>query len=183
MKQWDWQTIIDFGNSLEEFNEKQWRFLKGLILELAIEKHSNDPTLKYVGQVHRDYDWHKHNVSVELKTNMTTKMYKRQKVAKGQYTQVLKDQYSIILTNSMGTNKRLLNAHEIADYVVVPMGDGAFLIDRNTAFACQHFKGDGISLKVSKDQIVELTGPVAQKTKFNTVLKQAIMTAISTSLP
>jgi hypothetical protein len=175
IKNWNWQTIIDFGNSLDDFNDAQWRFLKGLIIELSIEKHSNDPTLQYVGQVHKDFVWGKHGVDIELKSNMTGSMYTK----KGQ----LRPNYSIKLNNSMGTNKKALSAQDVADYIIVPMKNGVFALDRATVLANHTLLGDGVSVKVTSSQIIPITGPLAQKNIYNTKLKQAIMSAITSAIP
>jgi hypothetical protein len=174
IKLWNWQTIIDFGNSLDDFNDAQWRFLKGLIIELAIEKHS-EPTLQYVGQVHKDFVWGKHGVDIELKSNMTASMYTK----KGQ----LRPNYSIKLNNSMGTNKKALSAQDVADYIIVPMKNGVFALDRATVLANHTLLGDGVSVKVTDSQIIPITGPLSQKNIYNTNLKQAIMSAITAAIP
>ena len=175
IKLWNWQTIIDFGNSLGDFNDAQWRFLKGLIIEKAVEKHSNDPTLKYVGEVHKDYIWGKYALDIELKSNMTASMYTK----KGQF----RSNYSIKLNNSMGTNNRALSAQDVADIILVPMCDGVFAIDRATVLANHTALGDGVSVQVDATKIIPITGPMARKTTYNTNLKQAIMTAITQALP
>jgi hypothetical protein len=174
IKQWNWQTIIDFGNSLDDFNDAQWRFLKGLIIELAIEKHS-EPTLQYVGQVHKDFVWGKHGIDLELKSNMTASMYTK----KGQ----LRPNFSIKLNNSMGTNKKALSAHDVADIIIVPMKNGVFALDRATVLANHTLLGDGVSVKVTSSQIIPITAPLTQKNIYNTNLKQAIMSAITAAIP
>jgi len=174
IKLWNWQTIIDFGNSLDDFNDAQWRFLKGLIIELAIEKHG-EPTLQYVGQVHKDFVWGKHGIDIELKSNMTASMYTK----KGQ----LRPNYSIKLNNSMGTNKKALSAQDVADYIIVPMKNGVFALDRATVLANHTLLGDGVSVKVTGSQIIPITGPLNQKNIYNTNLKQAIMSAITAAIP
>lgn len=175
IKKWNWQTIIDFGNSLDDFNDAQWRFLKGLIIELAVEKHS-EPTLQYVGEVHKDFVWGKYNLDIELKSAMTSSMYTK----KGQ----LRKNYTIILNNSMGTNKKsTLSPSDVADIIIVPTNNGVFAIDRATALAHHKVKGDGVSVKVTSSQIVPITGPLTQKNIYNTNLKQSIMSAITAAIP
>lgn len=174
IKLWNWQTIIDFGNSLDDFNDAQWRFLKGLIIELAVEKHG-DSTLQYVGQVHKDFIWGKYALDIELKSNMTASMYTK----KGQF----RSNYSIKLNNSMGTNTRALSAQDVADIIIVPMCDGVFAIDRATVLANHTALGDGVSVQVDATKIIPITGPMTRKTTYNTNLKQAIMTAITQALP
>ena len=175
IQQWDWQTIIDFSNSLDDFNDAQWRFLKGLIIEKTVEKHSNDPTLKYVGQIHKDFVWARHGVDIELKSNMTASMYTK----KGKY----RKNYSIKLNNSMGTNTQTLTAQHVADIIIVPMSNGVFALDRATILANHTALGDGVVVKVTADQIVPITGPINQKTVYNNTLKQDIMHAIEQGLP
>lgn len=175
IKKWNWQTIIDFGNSLDDFNDAQWRFLKGLIIELSVEKHSNDPTLKYVGQVHKDFVWGKHGLDIELKSNLAGSMYTK----KGQ----LRPNFSIKLNNSMGTNKKTLTAQNVADIIIVPMKNGVFAIDRATVLANHTLLGDGVSVKVTSSQIIPITGPLDRKNTYNTKLKQAIMSAIISTIP
>jgi len=174
IKKWNWQTIIDFGNSLDDFNDAQWRFLKGLIIELAVEKHS-EPTLQYVGEVHKDFVWGKHGLDIELKSNMAGSMYTK----KGQ----LRPNFSIKLNNSMGTNKKALTAQDVADIILVPMKNGVFALDRATVLANHTLLGDGVSVKVTSSQIVPITGPLTQKNAYNTNLKQAIMSAITAAIP
>lgn len=174
LKSFDWQTIIDFGNSLDDFNDAQWRFLKGLIIELAVEKHG-EPTLQYVGQVHKDFIWGKHGIDIELKSNMTGSMYTK----KGQ----LRPNFSIKLNNSMGTNKKALTAQDVADIVIVTMKNGVFALDRDTILANHTLLGDGVSVRVSSNQIILITGPLTQQQQYNTNLKQAIMSAITAAIP
>ena len=174
IKLWNWQTIIDFSNSLDDFNDAQWRFLKGLIIELAVEKHS-EPTLQYVGQVHKDFVWGRHGIDIELKSNMTASMYTK----KGKY----RKNYSIKLNNSMGTNKKALSAQDVADIIVVPTKNGVFALDRATVLANHTLLGDGVSVKVTGSEIIPITGPITQHTAYATNLKQAIMAAITQALP
>ena len=51
LKSFNWKAVIDYGNSLgPKFDDAQWRFLKGLIMEKAAEVHSGDTTFKYVDE-------------------------------------------------------------------------------------------------------------------------------------
>ena len=174
IKNWNWQTIIDFGNSLDDFNDAQWRFLKGLIIELAVEKNS-EPTLQYVGEVHKDFIWGKYGLDIELKSNMAGCMFTK----KGEY----RSRYSIKLNNSMGTNKKALTAQDVADIILVPMSDGVFALDRATVLANHTLLGDGVTVTVTPAQIITITGPLTQQTAYATNLKQAIMTAITAAIP
>ena len=166
LKNFDWQTVLDWANSLEDFNDAQWRFLKGLIIEKSVAKHA-DPTFKYVGQVHKDYVWGKHNIDVELKSNMTTSMYTK----KGK----LRKNYTIKLSNSMGTNKKAtLSPNDVADIIVVPTENGVFAIDRATAVAYHRTTGDGVEVKVPGTVVTPITDVIVQKTVYQNTLKKDI---------
>lgn len=174
IKKWNWQTVVDFGNSLDDLNDAQWRFLKGLVIELAVEKHG-EPTLKYVGQVHRDFEWGKHQINIELKSNMTGSIYTK----KGQF----RSKYSIKLSNSMGTNSRTLDPNDVADLILVPMSDGVFALDKDTVLSNHTALGDGVSVTVTPDKIIPITGPIVQKTTYDTKLKEIVMAAITAAIP
>lgn len=175
LKNFDWQTVLDWANSLNDFNDAQWRFLKGLMIEYSVAKHG-DPTFKYVGQVHKDFEWGKHNIDVELKSNMTTSMYTK----KGQ----LRKNYGIKLSNSMGTNKKKkLNPSDVADIIIVPTENGVFVIDRATAVAHSKVKGDGVEIKVPGTSVTPLTGVIAQKTVYKHTLRKDIEDLIARSTP
>jgi hypothetical protein len=175
LKTFDWQTIIEYGNSLDDLNDSQWRFIKGLAVELATEQCS-DGNLIYVGARHKDFDWPKHNITAELKSQLSTGMYNK----KGR----LKKNYSIKLNNSHGTNKQVtIDPADVADVIIVVRDDGAFAIDQATAIRNATSGGDGFEVKVSRDEIVELTGLVVPDRTFDTNLKEKISNAIRDSLP
>jgi hypothetical protein len=175
LKGFNWQTIIDFGSGLDDLNDSQWRFLKGLVIELLVEEHGEN-SLKYVGDKHKDYVWPKHNVDVELKSQMSGSMY----LKKGQ----LQKRYGIKLNNSMGTNKKsTLDPSDVADVLIVVRDDGAFAIDKQTILANAKAGGDGFEVSVTSDQIVELSGKVHRQTNYNPNLKEAIIEAVRSAIP
>jgi hypothetical protein len=170
-KSFEWQDIVTKGNKLEDLNDRQWRFIKGLVIELIVEKHSGQDGLKYVGADHKDYDWPKHEVTVELKSGLSGSMYGK----KGQ----LNKNFSIKFNNSNGTNnKSKLEAAEVADYLLVIKNDGAFIADRDTVIRCSRKGGDGFDVVLSKDDIVELTGKITVNNSDNLNLKEKITNAI-----
>ena len=84
----------------------------------------------------------------------------------------------------MGTNKKTkLDPSEVADVLIVVRNDGAFAIDKQTILANATSGGDGFEVKVTKDQIVELSGKITQKTEFNTNLKKVVINAIKQAIP
>lgn len=175
LKAFDWQTIIEYGNSLGDLNDAQFRFAKGLAAELAVEKFSNTD-LTYVGAKHKDYDWPKHNITVELKSQLSGGMYgKRGNINKN---------FSIKLNNSQGTNnQKTINPNDVCDVLIVVRDDGAFAIDKATVVKNAVSNGDGFDLKVSRDEIIELSGLVVPDKTFDTNLKEKITNAIRDSLP
>ena len=177
IKAFDWQTIIEYGNSLSDLNQGQWRFLKGLVAELVTEKFSNG-NLIYVGQNHKDFDWPRHNISiaVELKSQLSDHMY----TDKGR----LRKNYPIKLNNSNGTNeKKKLTTDNVADIIIVVRNDGAFMIDQATAIKYAKPAGDGFTVKVPRDEIIELSGLIIPEKVYDLNLKQKIMKVIRDSLP
>lgn len=174
LKDFNWQVIIDFGNSLTDLNDAQLRFAKGLAVELAVAEHSNKK-LVYVGERHRDFKWPKHNINVELKSIMSSKMYDK----KGR----LKKPPLIRLNNSMGGNKDTLDPDDVADIIIAVLTDGAYVIDKATALAHAKHKGDGWTVHVPKDQLTELSGRILNQTTYSTNLAEKIRTAIKDTIP
>jgi len=72
LKSFKWQKVIDIGNTLDDLSDHQWRFMKGFIAEILVEECSG--SLVYVGDIHKDYDWPKHNLTVELKSQLSGPM-------------------------------------------------------------------------------------------------------------
>jgi len=171
-RKFDWQDIITKSNKLEDLNDRQWRFLKGLTIELIVEKHSGIDGLTYVGEDHKDYDWSRFNVTVELKSGLSGSMYGR----KG----LINSKFNIKFNNSNGTNnKSKLEVGEVADYLLVIKNDGAFIVDRETIIRCSRKSGDGFSVILSRTDITEITGKITINSSSNNLnLKERIINAI-----
>lgn len=157
MKNFDWQKVIDYGSSLNDLNDAQFKFFKGLAIELAIEKFA-DGDLSYVGAKHKDFDWPKHNITVEAKTQFSSTMF----TSKGQ----LRASYTIVLNNSRGTNKQTtVSANQVADYILVVRSDGSFIVDQKTVISQSKAGGDGFTLKVKKHEITPITGKLIGRSR------------------
>ena len=171
LRSFEWAQIIQKGNCLDDLNDRQWRFMKGLVAELVVEKHSGAQGLKYVGEDHKDYDWPAHGLTVELKSQLSGSMFtKRGKLTKN---------YTIKLNNSLGTNKRdTLPPEQVADLLIVVRNDGAFVIDRETVLRNARKGGDGFEVVVSNSEIVDLTGRIAVSYVNNFNLRALITDAI-----
>jgi len=175
LKQFNWQKITDYGRSLDELNDAQYRFAKGLAVEFAVEKFA-DNNLKYVGEVHKDYEWPKFNLSAELKSQFSAYMFDR----KGKP----KKQFDIKLNNSNGTNTATkLNPDHVADILIVCRKDGAFVIDKELILTKAKALGDGWNLTVETKDITIIAGPLKQQETFTTGIKKAINEAIRQSIP
>ena len=170
-RKFDWHQIIDKGNKLEDLNDRQWRFIKGLVIELIVEKYSGQNGLTYVGDSFKDYYWKKHNLSVELKSGLSGSMYGK----KGN----LNKNFLIKLNNSNGTNKKdTLESNEVADILIVIKNDGAFVVDKETILRCSKKCGDGFDLVLNRGDVVQVTGKLYPNSSNNLNLKQKIMDAI-----
>jgi hypothetical protein len=171
VKAFDWSSIINKGNQLEDLNDRQWRFMKGLVAELIVEKHSGTDGLVYVGADHKDYDWPKFNLTVELKSGLSGSMYGK----KGQ----LNKNFTIKFNNSNGTNKKeKLDPSEVADILLVVKNDGAFIVDQSTVIKCSKKGGDGFDVVLTRNDIIEVTGKITVNNSNNLNLKEKITNAI-----
>lgn len=169
LKNFNWQKVIDIGNSLDDLSDAQWRFIKGFIAEVLVETCSGDKQsrLKYVGSVHKDYDWPKHNLSVELKSQLSGPMYTK--------SGPMKKRYTIKLNNSRGTNlKEQIDPDDVADIILVVSNDGAYAIDKETAIKYTKHLGDGFEIIIPSDEVIELTGKLSVVNYYNTNFKNRI---------
>jgi hypothetical protein len=153
-KNFNWDAFYNFVPELQNklFNEPQGRFIKSLLAELSIEKFSNK-TLIRVGEIRCDFitngSLKREKINtVELKTMTTFTMYCR----KG-----LRNSYSIKLDNSNGDNmNRVIAPKNYADILLVVYSDGAFIYDLKLMKNHITSKGDGNTLKIPNDCIIEV---------------------------
>lgn len=186
LKSFYWQTLIDWGNSLSDLNDAQFRFIKGYAVETAVETYSNG-SLVYVGEKHKDFDCPKweivrykceipRNGTIELKSQLSSSVYTK--------TGKLRKEYGVKLNNSNGTNKHAtINPDHVCDIILVVRNDGAFAISKETIIKYAVSGGDGFSVIVPKDEIVLLTDKIIPQQKFVLNLKEKIINAIRESLP
>jgi len=176
LKSFDWQKIVDYGNSLgPKFDEAQWRFLKGYIMEASSEVHANDPTFKYVGETHCDFKWSKHKITVEQKSKMAGKFYTKKNK--------LKKTISFILTNSYGTNNsNKISATSVADVLIGISSDGVVFAPKDIVMKHLTQNGDGFVVKIPASEITEITGYLEPGTTYENNLDQDIQTAIKENI-
>lgn len=175
LKNFEWHDIIAKGNQLEDLNSRQWRFTKGFIIELIVEKHSGLNGLIYVGENHKDYDWPFFNKTVELKSGLSGSMYCK--------TGQLRENFTVKFNNSNGTNKKdNLDPIEVADILLVVKNDGAFVVDKDTVIRCARKGGDGFEVKLFKTDFIELTGKITIYNTDNFNLKEILTNAIKEAI-
>lgn len=174
MKQYNWQLLIDLGPSLDDLNDEQWRFLKGLVIELATVK-SSDNKMVYVGQKHKDFDWPMFNKTIELKSQMSGSFYKKNGKLRGTF--------SIKLNNSNGSNvKKDLPSEDVCDIILYIKNDGVCIIDKETVLKKAVPTGDGFLLNLGPTDLIQITGPLKPRKKYDLRLKEKVMLLISETL-
>lgn len=170
LKSFNWQKIINLVPSLVDLNDFQWRFIKGYIIELAIEETSNKELI-YVAEKHRDFIWPSKNLNVELKSQTSDKFYKK--------NGTLKETFSFKFTNSNGTNnKSKLSEDIICDFAILIKQDGVAYISKEKILKNLIQTGDGFILKGNKDDIVEVSGCMMPTSSIQVDFKGIVQNAI-----
>ncbi len=147
MKSWNWDFIIDFGfNTVSHLRGGQMNFLRGTLMEQLIDRQ--DDQLECVREDHKDFIWHRHNITVELKSQSNQSMYN-----KGGR---LKDEYKVSLCNMRSMKK--ITKEQICDLVLVIRKDGAFAITRDIAFQYRRQRGKQVDTIVGPSNIIEISG-------------------------
>ncbi len=120
----------------DQCNDRQWRFAKGLILELSFEMCSNSK-LKYVSQLGTDYILVSlNNTTIEFKFEQKPLFGKRGSMSKT---------INPTLMNSRGTNKHVALPSTYADYLVYATPNGVLLFDKPTVSNHLKVSGDSIT--------------------------------------
>ena len=170
----NWQSVINLIPNLQTLNDEQWRFIKGYIIELATE-YSSNKELSYVGEHHRDFIWKILNLDVELKTFTSGTFYKK--------NGKLRKSFQFKLTNSNGTNnKNELTEDLICDIVIFIAQDGVAFVDKQTVIKNLKKNGDGFSLTVMNNDLIEVTGKMNVTEKKQIDFKKVIQDAITNEL-
>ena len=174
LKSFDWKQVIDYGNNLgPKFNNAQWRFMKGLIMEKATESYANDPTFKYVGEKHCDFKWGKHNITIEQKSKMADKFYTKKNK--------LKKTLNFILTNSQGTNNST-KISSIADVLIGISSDGVVFAPNDVVMKYLTQNDDGYVVNIPGSEIVEITGYLEPGATYENNLYEVLITAMEENL-
>lgn len=172
LAKFDWASVVRYGNTLGELNDRSLRFAKGTAVELAIE-HFSQGKLVHVDQVHKDFDWVEKNLTVEVKSQLSASLFTRK-------NSLTTGKISVKLNNSNGTNKATsLDADHVCDIVIVVRKDSVFFIDKKTVLANSKSGGDGFVLTVSTDDIVPLTEKIKVDSSedYSSTIRESIKNA------
>ena len=167
LKSFDWDFIIDFGfNKVNHIKGNQYNFWRGTLMEQVIA--TQDKQIIFVGgdEHHKDFNWVRFGITLELKSLLNKQMYTRRGA--------LKSSLKLNLTNLRSV--RDLTESEICDIILVIMQDGAFVIPKNIAFQNQIQKGNKIDIEVPSKYIIEISGrknlsSVNQKIDINDMIR------------
>lgn len=174
LKSYKWQNVIDLASSLATLNESQFRFMKGLIIEIATEKCSNNE-MKYVGLPHKDFDWIPLNLTVELKSMTSSSFFKK--------NGILRDTVTFKLNNSNGTNKKnTLTDSEVCDIILLIKNDGVAIVDKETIIKNLIKTGDGFIVNLTKKDITMITEKLVSKSEQTINFKKVIENVIQEQL-
>jgi hypothetical protein len=167
LKSFDWDFIIDFGfNKVNHIKGNQYNFWRGTLMEQVIA--TQDKQIKFVGgdEHHKDFNWERFGITLELKSLLNKQMYTRRGA--------LKSSLKLNLTNLRSA--RDLTELEICDIILVIMQDGSFAIPKHIAFQNQIQKGNKIDIDVPSKYIIEISGrksisPVNQIIDINEMIR------------
>lgn len=149
LKSWEWDFIIHFGlNHIGKLKGKgsQYNWLRGDMVEDVIG--TQDDTLEFVGENHKDFHWHLFDISLECKSLLNNSMYDR----RGR----LKDSYKVKLCSLR--SKRPIKESEVCDIILVVMKDGSFIIPKEAAIKWASQKGQQVDIEIDSQHIIEISG-------------------------
>lgn len=149
LRAWDWNKILDFCNNIvSHIKGNQNMGNRGSLVEKMLLRQ--DTQLEYVGQKenHKDFRYHRFgNTTLEIKSLLSQKMYD----TKGR----LKSRFRVKLT-ALRSERELLPA-EIADFVLVVMKDGSFLVSRPVAFQSARPNGKNYDMILMSSSITKIS--------------------------
>lgn len=149
LRSWDWDFIIHFGlNHVGTLKGKgsQYNWLRGDMIEDVVS--IQDHTLDFVGQNHKDFQWHRFGVSLECKSLCNNTMYDK----KG----ALKETYKLKLCSLR--SKRKLKPNEVCDIILVVMKDGAFIVPKKAALMSLVYRDKQVDIEIESKYIIEISG-------------------------
>ncbi len=149
LRTWDWDKILDFCNNIvTHIKGNQNMGNRGSLVEKILLRQ--DDQLEYVGQKenHKDFRYHRFGkITLEIKSLLSQKMYD----SKGR----LKPRFRFKLT-SLRSERDLLPT-EIANFVLVVMQDGSFLVNRKVAFQSIRPNGKNYDMILMSSNVIRLS--------------------------
>ena len=181
-KEVNWTKFVNLVTSIgPQFNDAQWRFLKAVVFEKAVEAFS-EKKLVYVAQVGCDFIIPSlNNAKVEMKYKEDVLYTEKSRVPR-------KNAQSITLMNSKGTNVHTGLPDEYADFILIVGRRGAAIVDKPTIGNYIKINGDSITAVIPTDKMSFIFTPdtVTAATDIQSGgainLKQTILDAISDAL-
>ena len=177
LKTIDWQEFHNFASSIgKDLNNHQWRFLKAIFLEKAIEYYSNNQ-LTYIGDLEKGCDFKVpslNNLRIEMKY-IEGCLFSGKKLSQKKTTSEIK------LMNSNGTNTHVGLPNTYSDYLLIVDLNGAGLISKEILQNYIILGGDGIKAKIPLDKlhIVFQPSDIAGTNKKDLRIKEILMNIIS----
>jgi hypothetical protein len=181
-KEVNWTKFVNLVTSIgPQFNDAQWRFLKAIVFEKAVEAFS-EKKLVYVSQVGCDFIIPSlNNAKVEMKYTEDVLYTEKSRIPR-------KNAQSITLMNSKGTNSHTGLPDEYADFILIVGRRGAAIVDKPTISSYIKINGDSITATIPTDKMtfiftpdtVTATPDIQSDGAIN--LRQTILDAISDAL-
>jgi len=148
LKTWEWDFIIHFGiNEIDNLKGKgsQYNWLRGDMIEDVISVQ--DDTLEFVGQNHKDFQWHRFNISLECKSLLKNSMYD----SKGKLREIFKVKLCSLRSNRKITTK------DVCDIILVVMKDGSFIIPKKAAILAAEQNDKQVDIVIESKYIIEIS--------------------------
>jgi hypothetical protein len=149
LKTIDWQKFHNLTSSIgKDLNNRQWRFLKAIVLEKAVESYSNNQ-LTYIGNLEEGCDFKVtslNNLRIEMKY-VEGCLFSGKKLSQKKTTSEIK------LMNSNGTNTHAELPDTYSDYLLIVDLNGAGLISKEILQNYIILGGDGIKAKIPLDKL------------------------------
>lgn len=149
LKTWEWDFIIHFGiNEVDNLKGKgsQYNWLRGDMIEDVISVQ--DDTLEFVGQNHKDFQWHRFNISLECKSLLKNSMYD----SKGKLREIFKVKLCSL------RSKRKITTKDVCDLILVVMKDGSFIIPKKAAILAAEQNDKQVDIVIESKYIIEISG-------------------------
>lgn len=168
----DWQTIINVGNSLSMFNDRQSLMKKAEIIERTIDCN-NSIGIKYVAEIGHDFiceSWN--NAKIELKSQFSSALSIYTKEDRMRLT------YGAILKHGRGKIAHIQTEESTPEILILLRRDGALVVTKDIILKRSYVSINDIHISVPWSEVVQITGnmtPTEDYTAYFTRLKEEEM--------